>query len=153
MVIIVFVSLIIVSSNAKAEAPIYKPEPPRTYTAKEYIIRYAKQFRTNPKLLLKIANCESEMNTNAIGDAGLAIGIYQYHKNTWNDFVKLYKRKVYDENLNIYSYQDQAKLTSFIFSEYPEYKNRWTTYIAYRKGGEYRFYSYLLKKHFISVCR
>lgn len=154
MVFCALVSLLLFSTKAIAEAPTQKFEE---LTPKEYIVKYAKQFQTDPNLLLKIANCESQFIPLAEGDFKngkyLAIGLYQYHEDMWNGSVKLYKAEVFDENLDRYSPHDQAKITAFIFAKHPELRTKWTSYVAYANGGTYTFYSKLLGRKYTVVCK
>lgn len=156
MVVCVVISLIILSSKVTAEAPTYEIVV-KIETPQDYIIKYAEQFDTNPELLLKIANCESQFNPEAKGDKKdgvyLAVGLYQYHLDMWNGSVELYKKEVADENLSRDSFQDQAKITAFIFAKHPELRKKWTSYVAYINGGTYSFYSKLLGKHYTVVCK
>lgn len=141
MVLCVIVSLIMLSSKAKAEAPDIPP------TAQDYIVEFAEKYNTDPNVLLKVAKCESRYE-QIKGDGGHATGIFQYWNNTWNDFEKLI-----GEELDINSIHDQAKMTAFIFAKYPKYKTRWTSYVAIQKGGVYSFYSSKLHKHFTVNCK
>lgn len=142
MVTCVMISLLISSAKVSiAESPTYK-------TAKDYIVEYSELFGTDANVLLKVAECESGLNQNAKGDSNKAVGIYQYWQDTWNRFEKLY-----GEKLDINSYQDQAKLTAFIFAKYPQYKTQWTAYRAIQKGGVYSFYSNKLGKYFVARCK
>jgi hypothetical protein len=148
--------LLFLGTKVIAEAPLYENTAKQS-TPQEYIVEYAKQFELNPELLLKIAKCESHLDPLAEGDykngTYLAIGIYQYHQDMWNGSVLLYRKEVYDEPLDRYSYHDQAKLTSFIFAKHPELRKKWTSYVAYMNGGTYTFYSKLLGKYFTVVCK
>jgi hypothetical protein len=157
MVFCVIASLLVINgTKAIAEAPIYDG-PVKQKTPQEYIVEYAKQFEISSELLLKIAKCESQFDPLAEGDFKngkyLAIGLYQYHQSMWDSSVKLYKAKVFDEELDRYSYQDQAKLTAFIFARHPELRNKWTSYVAYANGGTYTFYSKLLEKKYTVICK
>lgn len=51
---------------------------------------YAKRYGVNPKLALKVAQCESELRTDVYGDSGKAYGVYQFHEPTFNMFAKAY---------------------------------------------------------------
>lgn len=148
--------LLFFSTKVIAEAPLYESSATQN-TPQEYIVEYAKQFETNPDVLLTIARCESQFNPLAKGDykdgTYLAIGLYQYHLDMWNGSVLLYKAEVSDENLNRYSYQDQAKLTAFIFAKHPELRTKWTSYVAYINGGTYTFYSKSLGKKYTVICK
>lgn len=90
-------------------------------TLQEYISLYAHQYGASEKELLAVAKCESSFNQNAIGDGGRAIGVFQFHRPTWESF----SRKL-GERLDINSYQDQAKLASWAFAN--NYKSHWVCY-------------------------
>jgi hypothetical protein len=97
-------------------------------TPKEYISLYALQYGASEKELLKVAMCESSLNPNAIhyndgGKGKHSVGIFQYQERTFDGFDDLI-----GEDLNYYSYQDQAKLTAYIFAKYPKLKSHWTCY-------------------------
>lgn len=156
MVFCAIVSLLALSTKTIAEAP---PEdnPQKILSPRESIVEYANRFGTDPNVLLKVADCESHYDPKAVGDYKngeyLAINIYQYHSGTWDEFVEIYQKEVYDEQLERDSYQDQAKVTAYIFAKHPEFRKRWTSYVAYANGGTYTFYSKLLEKEFTVVCR
>lgn len=142
MVTCVMISLLISSAKVSiAESPTYK-------TAKDYIVEYAELYDTDATVLLKVAECESHFKQEANGDGKNAIGIYQYWQDTWKDMSKLF-----GEELDINSVNDQAKLTAFIFAKYPKYKTKWTAYRAIQNGGTYSFYSTKLKRHFTVTCK
>ena len=103
-----------------AEAP--KPvTPPKVLSVKETIELYAEVYDANVDELLDVAMCESSLNPKARGDGGRAVNIFQYHRPTFDRFSNLM-----GETLDYYSYHDQAKLTSWIWANYPQYKNHWT---------------------------
>lgn len=121
-------------------------------TPSDYIVKYANQFNTDPNVLLKVAKCESEIKQTTKGDylngTYLAIGLFQYHQGTW-----IRHSKLLGEELDRDSVEDQAKLAAYIFANYPEARNEWTTYRAIMNGGVYSFYSKLLGKHYTVICR
>lgn len=91
------------------------------YTEKDYIEYYADKYGANKHQLLTVAYCESGYKQYAVGDGGRAIGIFQYHEPTFNSYSRLL-----GEELDYYSAHDQAKLTAFIWTEYPNEKRAWT---------------------------
>lgn len=129
---------------SQAQAPTLEIQD---YSVTKLIEYFSGVYNQDPKLLKRVAECESHLNQNAKGDSGLATGLYQYHKGTWEHFSKL-KGEVLDIN----SAYDQAKLTAFIFSLEEVYRKHWTSYVAIKNGGKYSFYSKLLKKHFVVSC-
>jgi hypothetical protein len=59
----------------------------------------AQEISVTKDFLDKIALIESNGNPNAIGDNGLAIGLYQTHKPAWQDsvaYIKLFQPLLYD---------------------------------------------------------
>lgn len=100
-----------------AEAPLV----PKIPTVQEAIINYATQYGISPDKLLAIAKCESNFNMNPKGsnDSGKAHGIYQFHQETWNRYSK-----DLGEELDINSYQDQAKLAAWAFAH--DKQSAWT---------------------------
>lgn len=98
-------------------------EPTYALSPKEYIVKYAEIHHAPEKELMSVVKCESNFNPNAIGDGGKAKNIFQYHEETFNRYAKLY-----GEKLDYNSYADQAKLTSWIFVNYPKEKHAWSCY-------------------------
>lgn len=96
-----------------------------TFSPVEAIEYYSDVFNSPKKELLNVSFCESSYNTNAKGDQGKAIGIFQYHKETFFRYAKLM-----GEELDYYSSNDQAKLTAFIFAHYPQEKKAWSCYTS-----------------------
>lgn len=150
VVILSVVSLLAFATKASiAEQSTYTPqEMTAEEMAEDYIKMFSETYGADEEELLKVAYCESKMGKNKIGDSGNAIGLFQYWNDTWNWFSGLK-----GEELDINSNFDQAKLTAFIFANYPEYKRHWTTWVAIQKGGSYSFYSNKLGKHFTIYCR
>ena len=123
--------------------------PDRTsddYSLDELIVRFAKENEVSPALLKKVMLCESHGNMELVGDGNRALGIYQYHEPTWEEFTSKM-----GEDLNRDSAYDQIKVTAWAFSN--GYAQRWTAYRAIMNGGTYSFYSKLLKKHFTVKCK
>ena len=115
---LVFFSLYAHGTKIEADPPIIIPVP---QTPKELIIVYAAKYNTPLKPLLATSQCESSLNPKAVGDHGLAKGIFQYHKSTF-----IWMSSLMEEELDYYSTNDQAKLTAFIFSNRPDLKSHWT---------------------------
>lgn len=97
--------------------------PPIPTDVKGMIVYFAKQNSIKDNELLVVAKCESTFNQSAIGDHGKARGIFQYHKPTFDRFSELM-----GQDLDYYSAHDQAKLTAFVFAQYPQYKSHWTCF-------------------------
>jgi len=117
-----------------------------TLTPKEYVTKYSKQFLVDEQTLQKVMHCESGGRIHVYGDNGRAYSVMQFHKPTFES----YSKKL-GEELDYYSYQDQIKLSAFMFS-IGEGDN-WTAYRALKNGGTYSFYSNLLQKHYTVHCR
>lgn len=113
--------LIATISPAMAQAPIQ--DKPKVLSVKETIEKYAEIHDVSVEELLTVAKCESGYNPKAVGDGGRAVNIYQYHRPTFDRFSKLM-----GEQLDYYSYYDQAKLTAWIWKYYPQYKSHWTCF-------------------------
>ena len=117
----------------------------------DYIYKWADFYKASDQdkiELKKVGWCESNLGVIKIGDKGLAHGLYQYLKGTW-----LKAEKLIGEDLNIDSIYDQAKMTAFLWVNYPEWKTQWTTYVAYKNGGTYSFHSRVLDGDYTVVCK
>lgn len=110
------------ATTAKAQAPEIELAPMPT-DPKGLIEHFADVYGANTNELLTVAFCESGYKPHAVGDGGRAVGVFQYHKPT---FIS-YSKKL-GEELNYHSTYDQAKLTAFIWTNYPKEKRAWTCY-------------------------
>lgn len=165
MVLLAVLSLITLSSKGNAEAPsttVSEPAPiiitiPKEKTPADYIKAAAAKFGADETELLKVGTCESHLGKTTKGDFNgttyLAYGLFMYHKGTWTRMSKLYNAIYPERNLSIDSIEDQAELTAFIFAKYPSMKREWSTYVAYKNGGTYSFYSKVLKGNYTVVCK
>lgn len=100
-------------------------------TPQEYISIYATQFNVSEKQLLVVASCESNLKPTAFhkndgGKGKHSIGIFQFQESTF-----LTWEKKLGENLDYYSYQDQAKLAAFMFSQ--KQQSQWTCWNMNKK--------------------
>jgi len=68
-----------------------------------------------------IIKCESSGIENAVGDGGLAYGVAQFHRETFNWMCKLSGK-----NLNYYNAQDQKELLRWALEA--GYQRHWTCY-------------------------
>jgi hypothetical protein len=68
-----------------------------------------------------IIKCESSGIENAVGDGGLAYGVAQFHRETFNWMCKLSGK-----NLNYYNAQDQKELLRWALEN--GYQRHWTCY-------------------------
>jgi len=131
----------------KAEAPA----PQRTwedYSVVEIINYYSILYLQDPALMQKVAWCESKYGKELFGDSGHAFSVYQFHKPTFKQWSK-----ELGEELDYNSYHDHIKLAVWAFSKGERYRRAWTSYVAIQNGGEYSFYSKLLKRHFTVYCK
>lgn len=144
MVLSMFVGALVF---ARPAGSTYIPIDPRTLSPKEVITYYSNLYGADEALLLKMAECESNFNPNALGDGNRARGVFQYHEGTFNRYAK-----VFGQELDYHSAHDQALLTAWLAVNKPEALNEWTSYRAIKNGGKYSFYSRLLQKHFVVYC-
>lgn len=98
-----------------AEAPTY--EPPVVLSPREYISIYAQKYNIDEAIFLKVATCESKLKPNSInyndgGKGKHSVGVMQFQESTFNHW-----EKVLGEDLDYYSYHDQIKLASFMWSK------------------------------------
>lgn len=97
--------------DAKVEVTINK-EPP---TILESISFYAKKYAVDEIKMVKLANCESGLKPNAINKAdpqGGSIGLFQFQPSTFERYSK-----EIGEEMDIWSYQDQSKVTAYMISK------------------------------------
>mgnify|MGYP006336711371 CR=1 FL=1 len=81
-------------------------------TVEGLIVSSALRHGVSAEKMLRVARCESNFNTQAIGDGGRAYGVYQYHGPTFQSFSNLYG-VTYDYR----SPTDQIDLTGWAFSQ------------------------------------
>jgi len=110
------------ATTAKAQAPEIERAPMPT-DPKGIIEYFADVYGANKHELLTVAFCESGYRYSAKGDGGRANGVFQYHEPTFERYSKLL-----GEDLNYHSTYDQAKLTAFIWVNYPKEKRAWSCY-------------------------
>lgn len=89
---------------------------------KQLIEFYAKAHDVEASLALGVARCESEFKTTAVGDSGLAYGVYQFHQPTFKEFAKAYG----DPSLEYKNTEDQIELAMWAISNGKG--NHWTCY-------------------------
>lgn len=95
-------------------------------TPKQYIELYAKRYNVSASELLAVAKCESKLNPKAInyndgGKGKHSVGIFQFQKFTFNAWSKKMGLA-----LNYYSYHDQIRLASWMFSKGQQ--KQWSCY-------------------------
>src|SRR5205085_2543394 len=112
---------------------------PAEMTIEEMILDVAPRFNQDPALISKISYCESKHKV-VDHDGGYGKGVTGIHKRTFEGWLPAY-RKDTGETLDYGSSYDQLKMMSWAFSKGNAYRNQWTTYVAFTKGGTYSFYS------------
>jgi len=117
----------------------------------EIIDEVSPMFDQDPALIYKISYCESN-HKDEVHDGGYGKGVTGIHKRTFNLWLINYKKET-GETLNYDSSYDQLKMMSWAFSKGESYRRQWSTYVAYKNGGVYAFYSRLLKKNFTVRCK
>jgi len=106
------------------------------YSVKEMIDYISPQFGQDPKLISKITWCESGHKILP-HDGYRGVNITGIHDATFYGWLPEYEKEV-GETLDIKSSFDQLKMMSWAFKDENK-RELWTTYVAYKKGGEYKF--------------
>lgn len=149
--------MILISTVAQAntgQVEMFKETPyveVKEKTVDEMIIEIAPMFNQEPSLIKKIIYCESGGEVKS-HDGGRGTNITGIHNTTFDYWLKKYEKE-YNETLNKESTYDQIKMMSWAFSQGEDYRRQWTSYVAYKNGGEYTFYSSLLKGTYTSRCK
>ena len=151
LITVIILGLLFIPLYTKSEViitpnPVIVKEEP---TIAELTEKIAPAFNQDPKLIEKIIYCESGGKIQS-HDGGRGFNITGIHDATFNGWLKEYEKE-YHETLNKDSSYDQIKMMSWAFSK--GYSNQWTTMVAYKNGGEYTFYSKLLKRWFTARCK
>jgi len=135
--------------NASTEQKILQEQELREKPVNEIIDVIAPQYGINDTYLLKkIVHCESGGNKEAIHDKGYGYGPTGILRTTFN-----YWNTKMGENLTYENPVHQVRMMSWAFNQGESYKRQWSTYVAYKNGGTYSFYSNLLKGHYTSRCQ
>lgn len=152
-----FLLTILLSVTIAISAPLYtalsdyspsKDIDLSNLTVPELIDYFAVQYNQDPNLLKKIASCESGFTKDKVGDKGLAFSVFQFHKPTFDRWSK-----EMGQELDYGNYIDHVRLAAWAFSRGETYRDDWTTYVAYKHGGSYSFYSSLLHRSYTVYCR
>jgi len=75
------------------------------------ILHYSAQYAVSAEEMTRVMMCESSGKADAIGDNGLAFGLFQFHENTFNLFSK-----ELGEKLDWKNPEHQIKLASWSFA-------------------------------------
>lgn len=118
-----------------------------------YLNKYGEEYGANMNILNAVVRCESQFGKLPNGDFKngeyLAVGIGQYHKETWNRHTKISGLAGSRDSV-----EDQARQLAWTFAKgSEEMKREWTTYRAIKNGGEYSFFSSVLNKQFTVKCK
>jgi len=133
--------MILVASMASTSAqvqvevvPFVEPTPPipteecADKACVEALIRhYSKVYKVNADYALAIARCESELKHTAVGDNGLAYGVYQFHRPTFALFEKKMRRTgelMENESLDYKSTDDNVRMALWAFQN--DKDHHWT---------------------------
>ncbi len=137
--------LLFTNNNSYALAPeVQLQDKP----IKDIVTHFANEYGVNPKVALAMMKCESGGKQNvAPGDGGRAVGLFQYHNETWIRLSKKYFGEVLDKQSGF----DQAKVTAAAIAGGDG--DEWTTYVAIMNGGEYTFYSRLMQNTYTVRCK
>lgn len=103
------------------------------------------------RLIKSVDKCESGHAIKS-HDGGLGVGSIGLHRDTFNRWLSEYQNDT-NETLNYESNFDQLKMASWAFSKGESYRDDWTTYVAIRNGGVYKFYSKKLDRQFTVYCK
>jgi soluble lytic murein transglycosylase-like protein len=90
---------------------------------------YSDRFDFDKQVALNVAKSESNYNINALGDGGRALGIFQFHKETFfwmaEEYKKQYGLKIRPDYNNA---EDQIKVAIWAMSKSNDYACHWTTW-------------------------
>lgn len=158
LLILAFLALFLIPKKSTSTQAMVSEAPlsatvviPKAMTIEEMILEIAPRFEQDPALISKISFCESR-HKEVVHDGGHGLGVTGIHKRTFQGWLPKYEAEE-GETLNYASSYDQLKMMSWAFSKGDSYRNQWTTYVAYKKGGTYSFYSRLLKGHYTVRCK
>lgn len=140
----VFIALAVAISASPLE--IDADIAPKPLTVQETIVKQATYYAAPVKKMTALFRCESHFNQHLIGEEG-EIGIAQYKKGT---FITM--SNAMGEKLDINSWSDQIKLTTWVWANHPEWMRQWTTWRALENGGVYTFTSRQTGKTYTIVC-
>jgi transglycosylase-like protein with SLT domain len=110
-----------VSETFEIQTVLDPPVAPEK-TIPEVIGAAAAEFDQDPVLLTRVAFCESTLRPAVIGDGGLAVGLFQFHPDTWREESRFLG---YTEDLRAYPVA-ASRVAAFMFSR--GLQHRWTCY-------------------------
>ena len=112
------------------------------------ITHVTEQYGADTELIKKITWCESGYQSQVIHDGGHGKGMTGIQRATFEHWKKTFNRP----ELRYESNYDQLVIMSLAFNAGDKYRNQWTTYVAYKNGGTYSFYSRQLQGYFTARC-
>ncbi len=59
--------------------------PTKVSTIPEIVEAAAAEFDQDPVVMKQVAFCESSYRPEVVGDSGLAVGLFQFHPDTWRE--------------------------------------------------------------------
>lgn len=112
---LIVLGLLIAPSSITSQA-VEAPIVPEIDQIHAYIAKYSMEYGINPYQLKKTIQCESQFNPRAInyhdgGKGKHSVGILQFQRTTFDG----YSKKM-GEKLDYYSYHDQIKVASYMWS-------------------------------------
>jgi len=143
LIALAIITTVIKTREAKAQPVVVDI---RTESIEKQVEYFTNLYGGDIAVNLKVIECESNGIVTTIGDSGRSYGLAQFQKPTFN-----WMAKEFGEELDYKSPYDQIKLMTWAISK--GYGSNWTTYVAIKHGGTYKFYSSQLKKHFIVKCK
>lgn len=87
-------------------------------------------YSISAPMVKTVLSHESSYNPLAIGDHSLAHGIAQFHEETFDQYEAYYYKST-GRHLNYDSSEDQIKLMGWMWKNYPQSKDLWSTYRKY----------------------
>lgn len=104
------------------------------HTGKAFYMLLADQvgiaYAVSIPMIKTVLQHESDYNPMAVGDHGLAHGVAQFHKETFDQYETYYYKST-GLHLNYSSSEDQVKLMGWMWKNYPKTKLLWSTYRKY----------------------
>lgn len=123
---VLLAALILVPSMTAADDTVPLSYPPKVATML-LASSLSAQMGVDPYQVKYVLKHESGYSQDAVGDHGLAVGVGQYHKDTFNHYEKLYFNTT-GTHLNYYTAQDQVRLMTWQWKVFPKSKYEWTTW-------------------------
>ena len=104
---------------AATTTPAIAPQMVSPPSVRELIVKWADYYKVDVATSLRIARCESAFSPTANGDGGLAYGVYQFHRSTFDHFSQ-----ELGQEMSYHNTEDNIQLANFAFSK--GYYSHWT---------------------------